>query len=156
MLSLALKTSQEYLLTNYIRDIFKLDVLQLITKHYISPKMGNFHSCTEHELAKQIANLNLSITNLSLQQEKFLQEMEATINQLNESITRHQEEQAILSPLVNKVTSSFTIARRRLANIEIEKFGDIDIHEGEYESEYDSGFEGSTQSEARSVFMWYL
>ena len=44
------------------------------------------------------------------------------------------------------------IAKRRLADIELEKFGDIDIHEGEYESEYDSGFDGSTQSEAGSVF----
>lgn len=71
---------------------------------------------------------------------------------LQESVTRHQEEQDILSPLVNTIASSVIIARRRLANIELEKVGDIDIHDGEYEPEYDSGLEDRTQSEAGSVF----
>jgi len=53
--------------------------------------------------------------------------------------------------LADLIASSITIAKGRLAKIEMERFGDIDIHEGEYESEYDSGSEG-TQSEAGSVF----
>ncbi|PUU74127.1 hypothetical protein B9Z19DRAFT_1196473 [Tuber borchii] len=113
--------------------------------------MANFNSHAEANLAQQIANLDLSLINLSLQQQKALQEMEATLATLQESVTKHQGEQDLLSPFVKQVTTGITIARERLANFEMQEFGDLDIYEGEYDSDYDSEFE-DTQSDAGSVF----
>jgi len=65
----------------------------------------------------------------------------------------------VLSNLLdNEIVPAAVIARRRIGEIEVERFGDIDAYEGEYVSEYDSesehsGSAGYEEEDAGPVFL---
>lgn len=118
--------------------------------------MGNFSSRAARDLSLEISKTDQKISEIYLAHEKALEEMQATITNLQRKVTEHNEEQVMFSNILdNEIVPVVVIARGKIAEIERDKFGDIDVYEGQYDSESDSESEGtqSLGSEAGSGFL---
>ncbi|KAG0138063.1 hypothetical protein HOY82DRAFT_596714 [Tuber indicum] len=116
--------------------------------------MGNSNSTATEELNRKITNTNKKIVATYRGYEKALEEMQATIERLQERIDQRKESQDLLSALLCKTVPAIELAQRRISRLERSRIGDLDEYEEKYGLDGDSGPEGAETAgcEKESLF----